>query len=167
MCSRFSSLRHLLRTQGTTTQHLIGWESLAVEETGWPEHIFLHLAIWPYMPIYGHIWSYLPICAHIRSYMPLHGQLSPHMVAVLISIAFISAPTGRKLFASWMRLTMILPIGASMVTPGQDKKHSNYPNIAYNPQLVSQFSQINECVLPRPGQNEGYGLLEMDYETIR
>ena len=28
-------------------------------------------------------------------------------------------------------------------------------------------NQCCDCCAPRPGQNEGYGLLEMDYETIR
>ena len=50
----------------------------------------------PYIPTFGQLATY----AHIRSYMPLYGQLRPYMVAVLISIAFIAAPTGRKLFAS-------------------------------------------------------------------
>ena len=43
----------------------------------------------------------------------------------------------------------------------------NIANLNIKSQNIFTIKSINERVIPRPGQNEGYSLLEMDYETIR
>ena len=69
---------------------------------------------------------------------------------------------------------MTLHIGALMVMSGKSeilskRKRQSMVTTSGESQIFSKknSNQWSEYCALRPGQNEGYGLLEMDYETIR